>query len=360
MVTEAFRVVVVGGGQAGLAMSRELARGGVDHVVLEAGTRPGSTWERRWRSMRLFTPAGFSGLPGLPFPAPPDSYPLAMEVARYLQTYATHHDLPLRLGQRVDRLEPGPDGGFLLRTATTVYLAEQVVVATGPFQKARRPECAVDLAPAVRQIHSSEYIDPASLQEGDVLVVGAGNSGLQIAEELARTRPSFLSVGGRLPALPARLLGRSVFEWLDRSGLMDVPVTSRLGRKMKGRELLVGGSLRSRARAAGVEILGRVVGCRNDALLTDDLRVVRPANVVWATGFEPDLGWIRLPVLNERGHPVHRRGVTTVPGLYFLGLSWLHTRGSALIGWVGRDADHLARHIAAGIPAATFPTGAWR
>ena len=357
-MVETSRVVVVGGGQAGLAMSRELLVRGVDHVVLEAAATPGSAWERRWTSMRLFTPARYSALPGLPFPADPDSHPTAAEVAGYLQAYAAHHDLPLRLSRRVDSLEAGPAGGFLLRTPAGTYAADQVVVATGPFQRPRRPPCADDLTRTVRQIHSSEYLDPGSLGEGDVLVVGAGNSGLQIAEELARTRPTRISVGGRLPALPARLLGRSVFEWLDRSGAMDIPATSPVGRRMKGRELLVGGSLRRRVRAAGIETVGRVVGCRNEAILTEDLQVLRPANVVWATGFEPDFGWIRLPVLDHRGHPVHHRGVTSVPGLYFLGLSWLHTRGSALIGWVGRDAAHLARHIDAGIPASTLPTGA--
>lgn len=339
-------VLVVGGGQAGLAMGWHLARRGIDFVVLDGSANVGDAWRNRWDSLTLFTPAAYSALPGMPFPGEPDRYPGKEEVAGYLEAYAARFQLPVRTGERVHALRSGP-GGWTADTATGRYEAAQVVIATGPFQQPIIPALARELPPDVVQLHTASYRNPSQLPTGDVLVVGAGNSGVQIAQELSRTHHVHLAVGERMPRLPQRVLGRSLFFWLERAGLMDVSVDSRLGRRMSRTDTLIGSGPAELARRHRVRITGRVSAVDRGRVRTEDGQQVRPASVVWATGFRPDFGWVEASVADARGLPVHRRGVTPTPGLYFLGLSWLHTRGSALLGWVGRDAAYLAAAIAA-------------
>lgn len=334
-------VIVVGGGQAGLAMGHHLARRGIGFAILEGAERIGESWRSRWDSLRLFTPARYSALPGMPFPGDPDAYPGKDDVADYLEAYAARFDLPVRTGARVLSLRP--DGaGWTAETGAARYEAPRVIVATGPFQQPFVPPLASALPAEVAQLHSASYRNPAQLPAGDVLVVGAGNSGVQIAGELSRSHRVHLAAGERMPRLPQRVLGRSLFWWLERAGLMDVPAHSRRGRRMSRTDTLIGtspGALRSH----GVHVVGRVVDVTDGTVRTADGREIRPAAVVWATGFRPRFDWIDAPVFDARGAPLHDRGVTAAPGLSFLGLSWLHTRGSALLGWVGRDAEHLAR-----------------
>jgi putative flavoprotein involved in K+ transport len=341
-------IIIIGGGQAGLAMGYHLAQRGIEFVILDAAPRVGHAWRSRWDSLALFTPAAYSGLPGMAFPGDPHRYPTKDEVADYLEAYADRFRLPVHAGERVDALRAST-AGWEAETRSGRYEAAQVVVATGPFHQPVIPRLSRDLPPGVVQLHSASYRDPAQLPAGDVLVVGAGNSGVQIAEELSRTHRVHLAAGERMPRLPQRVLGRSLFWWLERAGFMNVSVESLLGRRMSRTDTLIGKSPRM---LEGVRVLGRAVEVQGNAVLTADGGRVCPASVVWATGFRPDFGWIKAPVLDARGAPVHRRGVTSAPGLYFLGLSWLHTRGSALLGWVGRDAEHLAeivedRHTAA-------------
>jgi putative flavoprotein involved in K+ transport len=345
IMDERLDVMVIGAGQAGLAMGYVLSGEGLRIRIVDAAHELGSSWRARWDSLRLFTPAAYSALPGLPFPAEPDHYPSKDEVAQYLSTYARVHALPVSLREGVLSVAPADGGGYRVETTRASYHAAQVVIATGGFQKPRIPAFASDLDSAVLQLHSSEYRGPGGLPDGPVLVVGGGNSGVQIAAELAAVRPAFLSVGSALARLPERFLGRSVFHWLDRFGAMDVTVESRLGRKASRREVLIGRTPRDVARAQDVKLLARAVGAAGDRILTAEGRRTRVSTVVWATGFRPDYGWLQVGVLDSGGKPLHRRGVTDAAGLYFLGLPWQHTRGSALLGWVGRDAEHLAGHI---------------
>jgi putative flavoprotein involved in K+ transport len=334
-------VVVVGAGQAGLALGYHLRGRGLDYVLLDGAELIGDSWRNRWHSLTLFTPAWYSGLPGLPFPGDPTRYPRKEEVAAYLEAYAGTFSLPVRSRTRVGMVTPD-EGGFRIAAQGEALRARQVVVATGPFQEPVRPAWGEALPPAVFHLHSGEYRGPEQLPDGDVLVVGAGNSGVQIAEELAATRRVGLAVGGRLPYLPQRILGRDIFRWMHDLRLTEVTVHSRLGRRMSRMDPLIGTSLGALARRAGVEPLPRAVGAAGDGIRLAGGRIVRPRSVIWATGYRPDFRWLRLPVLDAAGRPRHRRGVSEVPGLYFLGLPWLHTRGSALLGGVGRDAAHLA------------------
>jgi putative flavoprotein involved in K+ transport len=333
-------VVVIGGGQAGLAMAWHLAREQLRFTVLEAGPELGHTWRSRWDSLRLFTPAQHDGLPGMPFPGPPDTYPGKDAVAGYLGAYAAAFGLPVRLNTRVTRLSRTQDG-FDLRTGNGVFRARQVVVATGPFQVPFVPPVARRLDGSVTQLHSSAYRSPQALPGGPVLVVGGGNSGFQIARELAATRPVGLSIATRAPVLPQRLAGQDLFWWLTRLKLMRVTTQSRPGRRMSAREFIIGTS-RRKLQAAGVRFRPAVTGADGRTTRFTDGTSLDATVVIWATGYRPDYSWIDIPGVAADGQVIHRRGVTEVPGLYFLGLSWQHTRGSALLGFVGDDAAYLA------------------
>ena len=338
-------VVVVGGSQAGLAMAWHLAQQGLRFVVLEAGPEVGQTWRSRWDSLKLFTPAQYDALPGMAFPAPADTYPTKDPVADYLQAYAKTFDLPVRLNAKVTELRRLEDGSFEVHTADATYQARQVVVATGPFQVPFVPPQAAKLDPSVTQIHSADYRNPQALPNRPVLVVGGGNSGFQIAEELAATRSVDLSIATTYPMLPQRLAGRDLFWWLTRLGLLRVTVTSRPGRRMSRRDFVIGTN-RKRLERAGVRFRPRLVDADGRTVRFADHSLLEDVGVVvWATGYRPDYAWIHLPDVVREGHVVHRRGVSEVPGLYFLGLSWQHTRGSALLGFVNDDAAYLANQI---------------
>lgn len=351
-------VVVLGGSQAGLAMAWHLARQGLRFVVLEAGPEVGHVWRSRWDSLKLFTPAQYDALPGMAFPAPADTYPTKDPVADYLQAYAKAFDLPVRLNAKATELSRQEDGSFVVRTADQTYWARQVVVATGPFQVPFVPPPAAKLDASVTQLHSAGYRNPQALPDGPVLVVGGGNSGFQIAEELAATRTVDLSIATRYPMLPQRLAGRDLFWWLTRLGLLRVTVDSRPGRRMSRRDFVIG-SNRRRLEKAGARLRPRLVDAEGRTVRFADHSLLEDVSVVvWATGYRSDYAWIHLPGVVREGHVVHRRGVTQVPGLYFLGLSWQHTRGSALLGFVDEDAAYLADRIATSLGAvgpATIP-----
>jgi len=343
-VTEHHEVVVVGGGQAGLAIGYHLAQQGADFTILEAADRPAAAWRDRWDSLRLFTSARYDSLPGLAFPGEPDRYPTRDEVADYLTDYASRLDLPVELSSPVHAVRR-ENGGYRVELHDRAYEADQVVIATGPFQTPFVPALAERLPDHVVHLHSTAYRSPASLPEGRILVVGGGNTGFQIADELAGSHEVHLSIGSRQTPLPQRIAGRDLFWYLDRTGLLSKTTESRIGRRMSGRDTLIGSTPRG-LRKRGVQTHGRTVDATGSTVRFDDGTQVDVDGVVWATGFRTDHSWIDVPVFDESGRPVHRRGVTESAGLYFLGLSWQHTRGSALLGWVKEDAEHIAREIA--------------
>jgi putative flavoprotein involved in K+ transport len=344
-------VVIIGAGQAGLAIGYHLALQGRDFTILDAAPQLGGAWRSHWDSLKLFTPARYDGLPGKDFPGPPDHYPTRDEVVDYLTEYARSFELPVELNSPV-RAVRKTAGGYVVELDDRTYEAAQVVIATGPFQTPRVPdELASCLDHTVTQMHSSEYRRPGDLPITRVLVVGGGNTGFQIAEELAAdgVREVHLSVGSRQTPFPTRILGRELFSVLSATGFMTKPVTSRLGRRLQGRAQLVGSSPRG-ARRLGIRMHGRAVSAFGDRVSFADGTGITTDAVIWATGFGLDHSWIDSPVFDEAGHVVQERGVTASPGLYFIGLPWLHTRGSALLGWVKHDAAHLAQQIASFAP----------
>jgi putative flavoprotein involved in K+ transport len=339
--------VVIGGGQAGLAMGYYLAAQRRDFVILESAVRIGDTWRNRWDSLRLFTPAFHSGLPRMPFPAPGRSFPTKDQTADYLEAYASRFQLPLHLGQRVQSLTRH-DGSYLLRAGHERYTARQVVVATGPYHHPHIPSFAAGLDPTITQLHSSHYRNPDQLPAGDVLVVGAGNSGAEIAVELAATRRTYLS-GPDVGHAPIWAIHNRFSLWLaDHLLTVDTSLGRRMreGRRRRGDPLV---RLKSAdILAAGVQRVPRVDGVADGTPRLADGRALEVAVVVWATGYRPDFGWIDLPIFDDAGDPIHHRGVVAAaPGLYFLGLPFRYTPTSDHFGGVGRDAHHLAQQLAA-------------
>jgi len=343
---QAHDVLIIGAGQAGLAMGYHLSQRDVDVVILDAAPRLGESWRNRYDSLMLFSASQYNHLPGLPFPKAPDTYPTKDDVAEYLTTYAAVFGLPVRLSTPVTTLSAVP-GGYRVETPDETFEARQVVIATGPFQTPVVPAFAQKLSPAIAQLHSAEYRNPAQLPEGDVLVVGAGNSGAQIAEELAPTRRVHLAMGRRQPFLPQEFMGKTIFYWLKALGILDVTVDSPLGRWLRTRDPLFGTDLRRLRREHGLVLMPRVTDADAERVHFADGRSLQVSSIIWATGFRSDYGWVDLPVFDAQGRPVHRRGVTSAPGLYFLGLPWQYRRGSALLLDVGRDAEYLAEQIVA-------------
>ncbi|HET8873406.1 MAG TPA: NAD(P)/FAD-dependent oxidoreductase [Gaiellaceae bacterium] len=337
-------VVVVGAGQAGLAMGHFLQQQGRHFLIVEAGSIA-SAWRERWESLTLFTPRRYSSLPAFPFPGDPDGYPTRDEVIAYLEAYAAKFELPVEEHTPVRSLT-AEDGRFALELDGKTITADQVVVATGPFQIPYVPEAAERLAPEVFQTHATGYREPDDMPETTVLIVGGGNTGFQIAKELSRTHRVALAVGSRQTPLPQRALGRDLFWWLTKSRLLKTTVESRLGRRLSTRETLIGSSPRDLSNRYGVKLKPRVVDASGRTVRFEDGSELEVDAVLWATGYRPDYSWIHLPVFDEQGRLRHRRGVTDLPGLYFLGLTWQHTRGSALIGWVKEDAEFIAGKIA--------------
>ncbi|MGS0684281.1 flavin-containing monooxygenase [Nakamurella sp. GG22] len=339
-------VLVIGAGQSGLAIGQQLQKRGRSFLIVDAGPETGHVWRSRWDSLTLFTAARYSGLPGLPFPGDPASYPAKDAVVQYLRDYATTFGLPIRHHTRVTSVTR--DGaGFAVHTDSEAFHATQVVVATGPFQIPVIPAVGTAIGPDIMQLHSSAYRNPDQLPDGPVLVVGAANSGVQIAAELHRTRPVTLATGSATRSLPQRILGRDLFWWLTRTGLFTAPAHSRLGRRFRNSgELVIGTSTRKLAEA-GVTVRPRVTATDASTVTFADGATTAPAAIVWATGYRSDYGFIDITgATDDAGAPVHQRGVSPIAGLYFLGLPWQHTRGSALLGFVGADAAHIAGQIA--------------
>jgi putative flavoprotein involved in K+ transport len=353
MTTESFDTVIVGGGQAGLATGYHMKRSGRSFVILDASARIGDPWRKRWDSLRLYSPASHDGLPGLRFPAKRTSYPTAHEMADYLEAYAAHFELPVRSASAVEMLSRD-DARYVVRVGDRRLLADNVVVATGVMQKPHVPSFAPELDPRIRQLHSNDYRNLSQLQDGPVLVVGASHSGSDIAYEAAARHDTILSGvdTGQIPARVDTRRGRMGFRLLFFAGSHILTMDTPIGRKMRP-HIRQGGAplLRYRKKellAAGVErTTARTVGVRDGMPVLDDGRVVDVRNVVWCTGFRPDLSWIDVPFSRgDDGYPVQYRGVVdSAPGLYFVGLLFLHSFTSMLVGGTGKDAERVATHI---------------
>jgi len=357
---ERFETVIIGGGQAGLSVGYHLARRGLPFVILDANERIGDSWRKRWDSLRVFTPARYSGLRGWPFPAPGISFPTKDELGDYLAAYAARFGLLVRTGARVYGLSREADR-YVVTTASGRLEADHVVVATGACQNPKVPDFALELDPAILQLHSSQYRGPSQLREGSVLIVGAGNSGAEIAFDVCRTHAIWVSgkPTGQIPVRHGPNAARFVFPVVRFIAHHVLTLKTPMGRKLRPTFVSHGAPLiRVKLKdlaAAGVEQVARTVGVRGGRPLLADGRTPDVANVIWCTGFKPDFRWIDLPMFGADGWPLHDRGVArTAPGLYFVGLPFQFAASSDVLPGVGRDADYIAKHIAAHPRAAGY------
>lgn len=344
---EKYEIIIIGAGQAGLAMGYFLQQKNTSFIVIDSNPRVGDSWRNRYDSLVLFTPKKFSGLPGYSFPGNPHAFPTKDETADYLESYAKRFSIPIHLHTQVRALE-WVEKEFIVSTNNKTYCAKKVVVATGPFQKPLIPAVSKQLTADIVQLHSSDYRNPSQLKEGNVLVVGGGNSGAQIAVELSRVQKTFLSVSQPIKFMPLQILDLSVFGYFDRLGLLQADVSSRRGMWLKQqREKVYGLELKKLLKS------GQVIQKPRVGTVSDESKVgfadgseLEVQNIIWSTGFQMDYSWIHIDeAFDHNRQPKHQKGLGSVQGLYFLGLPWLSSRGSALIGWVGHDAQRLIPYL---------------
>jgi putative flavoprotein involved in K+ transport len=348
---EYVETIIVGGGQAGLAVGYYLAQLGRSFLILDANRRTGDSWRTRWDSLQLFTPAYLNALPGLAFPGPQSRCSTKDEMADYLEAYAARFDLPVRRGLRVDTITKNADR-LVVTADDQRFEADNVVLATGGYQAPNLPGFADELDADILQLHSSQYRRPSQLQEGDVLVVGAANSGAEIALEASATHRTWLSGRhpGSEPTRPGsradRIFTPPFWFYISRFASVTNPIGRRLRPRMLKMTLPLGRVKPKDLDAADVVRLPRTIAVRDGRpVMEDGRRIADVANIVWATGYRPAFDWVHLDVFDQEGRPIHDRGISAEPGLYFIGLFFLSSLASSLVGGVGRDAEHIARHI---------------
>ncbi|HJQ30283.1 MAG TPA: NAD(P)/FAD-dependent oxidoreductase [Rubrobacter sp.] len=340
-------VLVIGAGQAGLALGFHLRRRPFRFQIVDRNSRVGDSWRKRFDSLVLFTPRAYSALPGLEVPGDPDAFPTKDEMADYLETYADHFDLPVVTGTGIRRLGR-MDGGFRVTTDSGQQIdSRAVVLATGAFQRPAPPAISKQLSEGVLQLSPENYKAPSQLQPGRVLVAGDGATGREIASELSTTHEILLATGRPRRVSPERILGRSVFWWMDKLGILRASRESAIGRYLMKADPFPGKALElSRLREQGVVVVGRIVRAEGTKVAFAGGETTEVDAVVWATGYRDDSDWVEIPeVKDERGRFIHQRGISPVPRLYFIGRSWQWTRGSALLVGVGADASYLTEHI---------------
>jgi putative flavoprotein involved in K+ transport len=360
---EHLETIIIGGGQAGLAMGYELRREGVPFTILEAQERVGDAWRTRWDSLRLFTPAFIDGLPGMPFPAPPWSFPTKDEMGDYLERYAEHFGLPVRTRTSVESLsEEG--GRYVMTVAGRRVEADRVIVATGANRVPKTPAFASALDPWILQMHSAAYRNPSQLRAGSVLLVGVGNSGAEIAKELSSTHRVMLAgkPAGQIPFRHGTRRSRPFFHVIRFFGhrvlTRGTPIGRKLLPKLEGKAAPLIRVKSKDLETAGVERVPRVVGVREGLPELEGGRVLEVENVIWCTGFRQDFPWIDLPIFDDERRPRHERGVVpSAPGLYFVGLVGQYSLSSDVLPGASRDPRYIAKVIAAGGTVDQMPPG---
>jgi putative flavoprotein involved in K+ transport len=352
-VTGMLDTLIIGGGQAGLVMGHYLKDQNRTFVILDANPRAGDAWRQRWDSLRVFTPAKYDGLPGVPFLADPLSFPTKDEMAGYLEGYAAQLGLPIVNGVRVERLWK-EDDRFIAAANGHRWEAHNAVVATGSSQAPRVPSFAAELRPGVVQFHSSEYRNDQQLQDGPVLVVGLGNSGAEIALEVSRTHATTVAgkPGGELPVKHGRTAARYFLPVVRFVGLHVLTLRNPIGRKAAPAFLAHAAPLiRTKSRDlvdAGVKLVPRVAGVQDGLPVLEDGTRLDVANVIWCTGYRDDFGWIDPSMLDDGALPSQQRGVALgTPGLFFLGQEFMYSAASATLPGVCRDARYLAAKMPA-------------
>jgi len=338
--------IVVGAAQAGLSMAYELEQMNAKYLVLDKEDQIGASWLNRWDSLKLFTPTEFNHLKGLDFPAPKGHYPNKYEVAEYFKTYVNTFDIPVQLNTLVEKIYKN-EGLFILEAENETFTSHNVVIATGPFHIPYTPPFYKKISDEIKQWHSNYYKNPNQLQEGDCMVVGAGDSGFQILDEISQTgRKTYFSGQTQIKTLPQEFLGKTLWWWFCKTGFLSIHKHHWLGKIIsKSKQPVIGVDVKGILNRKNVIPVGKTIDAENKTIITENQSIKNIKNIVWATGYRPNFNWIEGIELDKEGYPVHHRGVSNTKGLYFIGLPWLYTRGSATLGGIKKDAKYLANHI---------------
>lgn len=341
-----YDVMVIGSGQAGLSMGYYLKKTALSFTIIDQNTRIGDTWRNRYDSLTLFTPSLYSSLPGLRLKKERNCMPTKDDIANYLENYAKTFSLPVQLGIHVKNISK-IDDFFSLETNKGVVEARNLVVATGPFHTPRIPSFSKKLSKDIVQLHSSSYKNPSQLKDGNVLVVGAGNSGAQIAVELANTHKTYLSTSRKLRFLPLFIMNKNIFWWFDKLGILKATRDSFIGQKLQlYGDPIFGTELKTKMKAGLIRLKARTKTASENEVIFADASTLKVDNIIWATGFRPNYDWLNLlNLIDKQGNVIHERGITQQKGVFFLGLPWQYRRGSSLLEGVGKDAYYLYQHI---------------
>jgi len=338
--------IIIGAAQAGLSMAYELNQQGKNYLVLDKETEAGASWLKRWDSLTLFTPSEFNNLKGLEFPKPKGHYPDKYEVAAYFKSYVKTYDIPIQFETLVTEIEDKTDY-FVVKHEDGFYETEQVIIATGPFHIPYTPPFHTKIDPSIIQIHSDYYKNPDQLQEGKAMVVGAGDSGYQILDEISETdREVYFSGDTDVKTLPQEFLGKTLWWWFTKTGYLSFSKESWLGKKIsQSKQPVIGVDVKGILDKENVIPVGKTIDAKQTLIVTEQAKLVDIKNIIWATGYRPKFDWIQGLELDKNGYPVHHRGVSNIDGLYFIGLPWLYTRASATLGGIKKDAGYLGNYI---------------
>ena len=341
-----YETIVIGAGQAGLAMGYYLKQNNKRFLIFDKGQALGEVWKNRYDSLNLFTPRMYSSLPGLPLDGKQQDFPSKNEIANYLNSYSETFSIPVQLDTEVLQVTQAWDG-YCVETTNGIFFSTNVVVATGPFQKKWIPTFSSSLSENILQLHSSEYRNSSQLQHGNVLVVGGGNSGAQIAVELSDEKDTYLAISKKPRYFPLTIGGMSVFWWLDKLGILKVTNTSYIGNLLQKKgDPIFGSGLKNAIKNWDVTLKGRVVNGMYNHLIFEDSTILDVKNIIWATGFQQEYEWLKVDgVIDIHKEIIHNKGISSVKGLYFLGLPWQSRRGSSLLQGVGYDAKYIIEHM---------------
>ena len=339
--------IIIGAAQAGLSMAYHLKKNDKDFLIIDKENEIGASWLNRWNSLKLFTPTEFNHLEGMPFPAPKGHYPDKYEVANYFKAYAAKFDFPVQLNTLAESIEKSDDG-FVVKTSKGDVKCKEVIIATGPFHIPYTPKFHNNISEDIFQIHSNYYKNPDQLQDGETLVVGGGDSGFQILDEISKNteNTTYFSGNTDIRTLPQEILGKTLWWWFTVTGFLSFSKDSWIGKKISNsKQPIIGTDVQDILNRDNVKTVGYTVDANQNAVKTTKKTLNNIKNIVWATGYKPNFKWINNIELTKDGYPKHHRGVSTTKGLYFIGLPWLHTRGSATLGGIKKDAKYLAQKI---------------
>lgn len=340
-------VLVIGGGQAGLGAGYYLKDTKKSFLIVDAAPRTGDSWRQRWDTLELFTPRPFAALPGLKVPSKYHYYPTKDEIADYFELYVDTFGLPVKHSSEVIKLEK-KDNSYVAYTKNEIINASQVIIANGPYQNPFIPETASKLSAKIFQLHSSEYKNLSQMPGGDVLIVGGGNSGAQIAIELAQEHSVTLATSGRPWFLPASIAGISLYWYIYLTRILSAKKNTRVSRYVRGRgDGIIGKELQKMIKKGSVELIpNRIVDCSGSSVTFENGTQKEVSNIIWATGFTPSYNWVNIDgVVDDKGHPMHQDGLSPLAGLYWLGLPWQTALNSALINGISKDAKFIVDHL---------------